>query len=213
MRGTEYLHPYMKNKAEQLVVKCKEKGLIIQITDTKRNKGEQDKLYAQGRTEAGNIVTNCKYPNSYHNWGLAFDFCRADGKGAYNDTDNFFRKVGAVGRELGLVWGGDFKSIKDKPHFETHKYGVLKELKSKWGLPENMNTHDSYGVTRLHKGSRGRDVKLLQAFLDVNVDGIFGSDTDTAVRNFQSVNGLVVDGWVGEKTWEKIRQYITMETK
>ncbi len=129
MRGIEHLHPYMRNKAEQLVKKCSEKGLIIQITDTKRNKAEQDKLYAQGRTEVGNIVTNCKYPNSYHNWGLAFDFCRADGKGAYNDSDNFFRKVGAVGHELGLTWGGDFKSIVDKPHFETHKYGVLKDLK------------------------------------------------------------------------------------
>jgi N-acetylmuramoyl-L-alanine amidase len=32
-------------------------------------------------------------------------------------------------------------------------------------------------------------------------DGIFGKKTDQAVRNFQEINSLVVDGIVGPITW------------
>ncbi len=35
-------------------------------------------------------------------------------------------------------------------------------------------------------------------------DGIFGSRTDEAVRDFQAGAGLVVDGIVGRNTWEKL---------
>ena len=38
------------------------------------------------------------------------------------------------------------------------------------------------------------------------VDNIFGKHTDKAVRKFQEQNGLVVDGIVGPKTWEKLWQ-------
>jgi peptidoglycan hydrolase-like protein with peptidoglycan-binding domain len=35
-------------------------------------------------------------------------------------------------------------------------------------------------------------------------DGIFGSQTDKAVRHFQGDQGLEVDGYVGEGTWTRI---------
>jgi peptidoglycan hydrolase-like protein with peptidoglycan-binding domain len=60
--------------------------------------------------------------------------------------------------------------------------------------------------TMLRKGSRGDDVRTLQTLLNENgyslaVDGIFGSRTDGAVRDYQARKGLVVDGIVGPKTW------------
>lgn len=58
----------------------------------------------------------------------------------------------------------------------------------------------------MQKGSRGIGVAYLQdKFMhrgwQVTVDGIFGKETDTIVRKFQSEKGLDVDGIVGPKTW------------
>jgi peptidoglycan hydrolase-like protein with peptidoglycan-binding domain len=52
----------------------------------------------------------------------------------------------------------------------------------------------------LSRGDEGRQVRLLQRALGINVDGIFGSETEAAVRRFQATRGLVVDGIVGAHT-------------
>lgn len=56
----------------------------------------------------------------------------------------------------------------------------------------------------LRKGSVGCDVKIVQRVLNLLADGIFGSLTEESVKDFQYNNGLVADGIVGPKTWEKI---------
>lgn len=61
-------------------------------------------------------------------------------------------------------------------------------------------------MTVLRKGDRGQAVKELQNILnknDANVagDGVFGYQTDMAVRQFQRRNNLHVDGIVGRKTF------------
>lgn len=59
----------------------------------------------------------------------------------------------------------------------------------------------------LKKGSKGEYVKILQTQLVAKgydpkgIDGIFGPGCDAAVRKFQKDKGLVVDGYVGPKTW------------
>jgi hypothetical protein len=59
----------------------------------------------------------------------------------------------------------------------------------------------------VRKGSTGRTVRRAQALLNVAAgnplteDGGFGPKTDTAVRSFQSVYHLTVDGVVGGQTW------------
>lgn len=53
----------------------------------------------------------------------------------------------------------------------------------------------------IKKGDRGDDVKLVQKILHCIADGIFGIITDEAVRQFQKLMKLVVDGIVGPKTW------------
>lgn len=61
----------------------------------------------------------------------------------------------------------------------------------------------------LKNGSRGNFVYLLQFILNqyaynIAVDGIFGSNTQRAVRDFQSNNSLSVDGIVGNNTWRTL---------
>lgn len=65
---------------------------------------------------------------------------------------------------------------------------------------------------RLH--DRGRDVIEVQKYLetlsyDVSTDGIFGRDTEDAVKDFQKKNNLNVDGIVGGKTLELLKKMIS----
>ena len=56
----------------------------------------------------------------------------------------------------------------------------------------------------LKLGSEGEDVKKLQIKLGVDPIGKFGPKTDTAVKSWQSANGLTPDGVVGPATWAKL---------
>ena len=62
----------------------------------------------------------------------------------------------------------------------------------------------SYGVSRY--GSTGEEVKKIQkklkewGYYEGEIDGIYGSETFSAVKNFQQKNGLKVDGIAGDKT-------------
>ena len=88
------------------------------VVETVRDLEYQASLYAQGRTKPGKIVTNQKTP-SFH-WdkvGLAFDICKNVKGHEYDDAD-FFRRCGAIGKKMGFSWGGDWKSLPDKPHFQ-----------------------------------------------------------------------------------------------
>jgi peptidoglycan hydrolase-like protein with peptidoglycan-binding domain len=70
--------------------------------------------------------------------------------------------------------------------------------------PEPATTTEH--VIVLSTGSEGRQVQLLQQALgSVKVDGIFGPETEAAVRSFQASHGLTVDGIVGPLTSAALR--------
>jgi peptidoglycan hydrolase-like protein with peptidoglycan-binding domain len=52
----------------------------------------------------------------------------------------------------------------------------------------------------LKRGDRGKSVRKLQAALDIPVDGVFGPQTERAVKRFQKRKGLTADGVVGPDT-------------
>ncbi len=117
-RKIEDLDPIVQALCHKFIHNCKEAGIDVLITATYRDNEFQDSLYAQGRTKSGKIVTNAKGGQSMHNFRVAFDFVPlTDGKANWNDL-KLFDKCGAIGKQLGLEWGGDFKSIKDRPHFQ-----------------------------------------------------------------------------------------------
>jgi peptidoglycan hydrolase-like protein with peptidoglycan-binding domain len=53
----------------------------------------------------------------------------------------------------------------------------------------------------LRRGASGDLVKLIQGKCGVDADGVFGANTEAAVRAFQQARGAVPDGIVGPKTW------------
>lgn len=140
-RDISLCHPELQQKAEKLVSACRGQGLLIGIGECFRTVAEQDALYAKGRTAPGSIVTNAKGSSysSHHQWGTAFDIYRNDGKGAYNDSDGFFSKVGAIGVKIGLEWGGNWTSPVDRPHFQLPYWGsTTTMLKNLYGTPEEF---------------------------------------------------------------------------
>ncbi|WP_257009371.1 M15 family metallopeptidase [Bacillus sp. 7884-1] len=68
------LHPIVKDRSNQLIQQSAQKGIVIIITDDFRSAEDQDRLYEQGRTGEGNIVTHARGGESFHNFGLAIDF-------------------------------------------------------------------------------------------------------------------------------------------
>lgn len=56
----------------------------------------------------------------------------------------------------------------------------------------------------LKRGSKGEDVKVVQKFLNITADGIFGPATESAVKDLQKKNKLTADGIVGPYTWDLI---------
>ena len=86
-------------------------------------------------------VTNAKAGQSIHNYGLAFDFCLKDintgqpvwetNKDYDGDKNPDWMEIVAYFKGIGYKWGGDFKSINDKPHMEktfNHTWQSLLEL-------------------------------------------------------------------------------------
>lgn len=148
MKDVTQLHPIMQCKVKELIAECKKQNIIIETRECVRTKAEQDKLYAQGRTEKGSIVTNAKGSSysSMHQWAIAADIVIAmdsnkNGKIDINDLYNskLLKVVGTIGKAIGLEWGGTWKSIVDLPHYQLPFWGSTPtQLKKKYGTPEKF---------------------------------------------------------------------------
>ena len=131
------LHPKLRSEVEHIyraqIIPALSGRAFCRFVFTLRTFQEQANIYAQGRTKLydakGNklgIVTNAKPGQSLHNYGLAIDIVLiADGKMSYADTIDFdkdgkpdWMEVINIFKANGWEWGGDWKSIKDKPHVQ-----------------------------------------------------------------------------------------------
>jgi peptidoglycan L-alanyl-D-glutamate endopeptidase CwlK len=119
------LDPYVAFLASELLGLTKAHNLEVRIIAAFRSWDEEDRLFALGRTEPGPIVTNARGGDSYHNWGLAFDAAPFENNRISNDIAKF-KQMGSLGEQVGLKWGGSFKSIVDLPHFQ-YSFGLSTE--------------------------------------------------------------------------------------
>lgn len=141
MRDISQLHPKLQSLVYQLIEECSAQGLQIAIGECYRTVEEQNALYTQGRSKPGSKVTNARGDSysSMHQWGVAFDIYRNDGKGIYYNADSFFQRVGKIGQSLGLEWGGSWTSLVDLPHFQLPDWGTTPtDLKQKYKNPDNF---------------------------------------------------------------------------
>ena len=110
-------------------------------------------------------------------------------------------------------------------------YTAPQILRSYYGNVEIVNNApirgitSSYPGTALRRGSSGPNVVVIQVELNrisqnypaipklSPIDGIFGSKTEAAVRKFQEIFGLEVDGIVGKATWYALVRLYTAVTQ
>jgi len=138
----------MRSMTATFLERCQEAGVPCTVVQGTRTMPEQEKIYAQGRTADGPIVSNAKPGDSFHNYGLAVDVV----PNAYltipnwNPTGPLWQKIGTIGVQVGFEWGGQW-SKPDYPHFQLNA-APLSELKAYWNkfkaiMPINVEPTDA----------------------------------------------------------------------
>lgn len=154
------LHPKLRVEARKIydeAVAALTGNVSVRFTYTLRTFEEQAALYRLGRTvrnpdgasvkkPMGNIVTQAGAGQSIHNYGLAVDICLLidkDRNGTYEtaswddlgdydgDKVKDWMEIVAVFKKYGWEWGGDWKSFKDRPHFQKDFNYTWKQLLAK----------------------------------------------------------------------------------
>jgi peptidoglycan L-alanyl-D-glutamate endopeptidase CwlK len=141
------LHPRVRPFARALIEKAAGQGIIIKVTSATRSFAEQDKLFAQRPK-----VTNARGGFSNHNFGIAIDITIFKGSTDPEQAKTpvfespLYKVIGALGTDLGLEWGGNWKTIVDEPHFQLRP-----------GWAEGMKERDMLAELRSRKES-GKDI-------------------------------------------------------
>ncbi|RWZ59901.1 peptidase M15 [Halobacillus fulvus] len=208
-RNMGAVHEGVKDKVHLLLIKCYEDGINVQISSGYRSNSDQQRLYNQGRTVSGNVVTNAKAGQSVHNYGLAVDYFLTtwDGSKATWTVNDDWRKVAELGKALGFEWGGDWRSFKDYPHLQLTGGLTWRDLKAgrcPFGVLLNK------GVTRRgHSGYKTYQLQLAlkDAGYELEDDGFFGPTTEKIIRKFQEDAGLKIDGLYGPNSQEALNNY------
>jgi len=124
--------------AMAMITEANKQGIYVCVVAGERTNAEQAKLYAQGRTAPGKKVTNAGPGNSIHNYRLAWDLCPIINNKLVWGRIDLFNKLGAIAKKLGITWGGTFRSIVDKPHFQATGGLTLSQLKSGKRPPQTI---------------------------------------------------------------------------
>lgn len=136
-RSIARLHPQVRDKMREFINKVYQKHQVqLVIVQDYRTYAQQDALYAKGRSAGGRVVTNAKGGQSNHNFALAVDvfpvwedgLLHMDGKSDKKNIE-ILKKVAPIGKEIGLEWGGDWKSIVDNPHFQLKTGKSMAQLR------------------------------------------------------------------------------------
>ena len=137
-KNIKTLHPEVAILAARLIETAVAQGICVKVISGLRTYEEQNALYAQGRSKPGLIVTKAKGGYSIHNFGCAFDvgIFSPDGKKYYGEHAHY-RRVGEIGEELGLEWGGRWKFV-DEPHFQLTRGKSLAEMRTSRGAGRDV---------------------------------------------------------------------------
>jgi peptidoglycan L-alanyl-D-glutamate endopeptidase CwlK len=107
------LHPYFRDKVSALISLCKARGIELAIVESYRTHAKQNEYKSMGKKYTRSVGGKSK-----HQYGLAVDVVPLIDSVAQWDNARIWRKIGVIGEQLGLRWGGRWKSLYDPGHFE-----------------------------------------------------------------------------------------------
>ncbi len=107
------LHPYFRDKVQQLITICKAKGIELAFVETYRTHVKQAEYKGMGKK-----YTRSGAGKSKHQYGFAADLVPIVNDSAVWHDNVLWRKIGIVGERLGLRWGGRWRYPFDPGHFE-----------------------------------------------------------------------------------------------
>jgi len=123
--NTKYgVHPMLLEKVNLVIDEAKSQGIDLRVVSGFRDSAKQQMLYNKGRTTKGGIVTNAPPGLSYHNYGWAVDVCEFRNGKPYWKSKHW-NEIGKIGKKHGLVWGGDWTRLVDKPHLQLSIYDII----------------------------------------------------------------------------------------
>src|ERR1700761_4994514 len=118
------VHPILQNKIRSVASALESQGTVIRVVQGLRSWYDQAKIYAQGRTAPGAIVTNAPPGHSMHEFGLAVD-CEPslNGLDGPYDPDGVagsprYLAMRAIAEAQGLVSGSRWSHPVDWPHLQ-----------------------------------------------------------------------------------------------
>jgi peptidoglycan L-alanyl-D-glutamate endopeptidase CwlK len=106
-------------------VRAAELGITVKLIDGTRSYKEQDKLFRKRPK-----VTNARGGQSWHNFGLAFDFGLFRGK-EYLGESPHYKTLGAIASTMpGLTWGGTWVNLVDEPHIQLNLFDTVAKARA-----------------------------------------------------------------------------------
>jgi peptidoglycan L-alanyl-D-glutamate endopeptidase CwlK len=140
-KNIKTLLPEVQILARSLIHAAADLGITIKVISGSRTYDEQHALFLQGKEplavvnaarkkakmdpidakENKKVVTKADAGHSNHNFQIAFDVGVFEGTN-YVEESPVYKAVAVLGKQLGLSWGGDWKSIQDEPHYELRPH-------------------------------------------------------------------------------------------
>lgn len=115
-RDVGLLRDDVEHNCRTFLALCEKAGYHALVTGTVRDEEYQLKCYSEGKSKS-------KVP-TFHSMeaGLAFDYCQ-NIKGLEYEAA-FYAATAPLAKEMGFTWGGDWKTIVDKPHLQWDAHGT-----------------------------------------------------------------------------------------
>jgi LAS superfamily LD-carboxypeptidase LdcB len=128
------LRPEFEKRAHAWFDKCVQSGIVPYVYEGYRSPTRQNELYAIGRSKPGTKVTNAMAWQSFHNYGLAFDWVplrRTDKAEGMYESDWTNEKLYEIGNLVGEEF--HFRRLSwESPHLEDATFKDWHELREKF---------------------------------------------------------------------------------